>query len=62
VGFFFKVLKMKQKINNNNFLQMAQTWCYKQCLLRGQKSVSGGKCSGGGAPMAAFLIGGLACL
>jgi hypothetical protein len=41
---------------------MTQTWCYKQCLLRGQKSVSDGTCSGGRAPMAAFLIGGLHCL
>jgi len=28
VGFFFKVLKMKQN-NQFNFLQMAQTWCYR---------------------------------
>jgi len=42
--------------------KMAQTWCYKLALLRGQKSVSDGTCSGGCAPMAAFLIGCLACL
>jgi hypothetical protein len=41
VGFFFKVLKMKQN-NKFNFLQMAQTWCYKQCLLRGSKGRSVG--------------------
>jgi len=51
-------------IETQNFeaVSIAQTRCYKLALLRGQKSVSDGTCSGGGAPMAAFLIGGLACL